>query len=214
MTLGQAKRFYEQDLKKYQLENNEEFLTWLKKSIDEGYNCFLDLEQIQELINYISYWYEMKYPERELEKSDGIINLEFQDINKISDIMTIRQLLYRLPHDQLCLMECGYRAKGWGRKPIFQKGKETGHESIIFMEIGKKIIKPDKIEASYFLISANHYTGKVFLDQELGKYIDKELILDELLNVLSNNYKDELDLNKLKENVYNHNYDIELRKNF
>lgn len=216
MTIAQAERFYEQDTKDYEIEKNKDFLTWLKTSIKDGYHCFIKTEELQELINGIVNWYEIKYPERELEYFEGTRHMDFQDIRRISDVMNIRQLLFRLPHNQLCLMECGYRAKGWGQHPIYENGKEIGWEAQIFMRISRKNEeKSDSLlgKAPYFLLHADHMTGKVSKDYELEEYLDSEenLNLDELLSIFKEKYTDELDFTELKESVYDHNCDMELR---
>ena len=66
MTIAQAERFYETDTKEYEIEKNKEFLNWLENSISNGYYCYIGLEELQELIDNIVKWYEIKYPEREL----------------------------------------------------------------------------------------------------------------------------------------------------
>lgn len=71
MTIAQAERFYGQDTKDYEIEKNKDFLTWLKTSIKDGYHCFIEAEELQELIDSIVNWYEIKYPERELEYFEG-----------------------------------------------------------------------------------------------------------------------------------------------
>ena len=43
-------------------------------------------EELQELIDSVVNWYEIKYPERELEYFEGIKNMNFQDIRRISDV--------------------------------------------------------------------------------------------------------------------------------
>ena len=216
MTIAQSGRFYEQDTKDYEIEKNKDFLTWLKTSIKDGYHCFVETEELQELIDNIVNWYEIKYPERDFEYSEGTRYINFQDIKKISDGMNIRQLLYRLPHNQLCLMGCGYRAKGWGQRPVYENGKECGWKIQIFMSIKEK----NKEEcdswlgrASYFLLHADHMTGEVSKDCELKEYVDtKENIgLDELLSIFNEKYTDKLDFTELKESVYDHNCDMELR---
>lgn len=216
MTIAQAERFYEQDTKDYEIEKNKDFLTWLKTSIKDGYHCFIKTEELQELIDGIVNWYEIKYPERELEYFEGTRHMDFQDIRRISDVMNIRQLLFRLPHNQLCLMECGYRAKGWGQHPIYENGKEIVWEAQIFMRISRKNEKKsDSLlgKAPYFLLNADHMTGKVSKDYELEEYLDSEenLNLDELLSIFKEKYTDELDFTELKESVYDHNCDMELR---
>lgn len=216
MTIAQAERFYEKDTKDYEIEKNKDFLTWLKISIKDGYHCFMKTEELQELIDSVVNWYEIKYPERELEYFEGPKHLGFQDIRKISDVMDIRQLLFRLPHNQLCLMECGYRAKGWGQYPIYENGKEIDLKVQIFMKINKKNkeeCNPWYGETTYFLLHADHMTGEVSNDYELEEYLDSEenLNLDELLSIFKEKYTDELDFTELKESVYDHNCDMELR---
>lgn len=191
-------------------------MTWLKTSIKDGYHCFIKTEELQELIDSIVNWYEIKYPERELEYFEGTRHMNFQDIRRISDAMDIRQLLFRLPHNQLCLMECGYRAKGWGQHPIYENGKEISWKAQIFMSINRKNEEEsDSLlgKAPYFLLRADHMTGEVSNDYELEEYLDSEenLNLDELLSIFKEKYTDELDFTELKESVYDHNCDIELR---
>ena len=138
MTIPEAERFYKQDTKNYEIEKNIYFLNWLKISIANGYNCFIDTKELQELIDTIVTWYEIKYPERELEYFEGTRDIDFQNIKRISNIMSIRQLLYRLPHNQLCLIECGYRAKGWGQHQVYEKDKKVSWKTSIFMRINRK----------------------------------------------------------------------------
>lgn len=216
MTIAQAERFYEQDTKDYEIEKNKDFLNWLRASIEDGYHCFMETEELQELINSIVNWYEIKYPERELEYFEGTRHMNFQDIRRISDVMDIRQLLFRLPHNQLCLMECGYRAKGWGQHPIYENGKKIGWKVQIFMSINRKNEEKSDLwlgKAPYFLLHADHMTGEVSKDYELEEYIDNDenINLDELLSIFNKKYIDELDFTELKESVYDHNCDMELR---
>ena len=194
MTIAEAERFYGQDKKDYEIENNKEFLTWLKTSIKDGYHCFIKPEELQELIDSIVNWYEIKYPERELEYFEGIRYINFKDIRRISDVMDIRQLLFRLPHNQLCLMECGYRARGYGQYPIYDNGKEIGWKTQIFMRICRKNEKEYEDEKTpYFLLHADYMTGEVLNDYELEEYLDSEerISLDELLSIFNERYTDE-----------------------
>ena len=216
MTIAEAERFYEKDTKDYEIEKNKDFLTWLKTSIKNGYHCFMKIEELQELIDSVVNWYEIKYPERELEYFEGTRHLGFQGIRRISDVMDIRQLLFRLPHNQLCLMECGYRAKGWGQYPIYENGKEIDLKVQIFMKINKKNkeeCNPWYGGTTYFLLQADYMTGEVLNYYELEDYIDNEenISLDELLSVFNEKYSNELDFTELTESVYDHNCDMELR---
>lgn len=215
MTIAQAERFYEQDTKDYEIEKNKEFLNWLKNTIDNGYHCFIETEELQKLIDNIVNWYEIKYPERELEYFEGNTYMNFQDIKRISDVMNIRQLLYRLSHNQLCLMECGYRAKGWGQQPIYENCKVVGCKVQISMHINRKKEECNPLwkKTPYFLLHADYMTGDVSKDYELEEYLDSEesITLDELLLIFNEKYSDELDFIELKESVYDHNIDMELR---
>ena len=92
MTIAQAKKFYEQDQKKYDISKNKELLTWLKNAIENGYHTFTDIECLQELIDTIVYWYEIKYPEREMEFYEGTKYTNFENIRTLSKEMNLKQL--------------------------------------------------------------------------------------------------------------------------
>ncbi len=214
MTIVQAEKFYEQDAKDYELENNREFLNWLNERIDEGYHSFMSVEGLQNLIDKIANWYEIKYPEKELEYMEGIRYNKFQDITPLSDVMDINQLFYRLSHFQLNLMECAYRATGWGQQPVYENGKEVDWKAQVFMRINKKGIaefSPGK--TPYFLLRADCMTGEVAPNLETDDYLDREekVTLEELLTHFSENFSDELDFTELKNCVYDHQIDMELR---
>ena len=215
MTIKQAERFYEQDRKDYDIKKNKDFLNWLKDSIANGYYCYLKIDELQELIDYIVRWYEVRYPERELEYYDGFRQMGFDDIRSISNVMDIKQLLFRLPDKQLYLMKSGYRARAGGQKFIYENGKIVGSKPYISMRINRKNYREDEYTYDpYFLISAEYMTGKVLNNYELEKYLDikKDLYLDELLDIFNKKYNDLLDLTELKRCIYNHSCDIELRK--
>ena len=55
MTFKEAENFYKQDEKKYDIENNKEFLKWFKDSIKKGYHYFTDIEDLQQKIDEIVY---------------------------------------------------------------------------------------------------------------------------------------------------------------
>lgn len=222
MTIAQSERFYEQDLKKYNVAKNKELLTWLKGITKNGYYPFIDIEELQQLINNIVYWYEMKYPEREMQFYEGTIDIRFKNIETLSKVMDIQQLMYRLPHNQLCLMQCNYRSNGGGLADIYNDKREIiGHKAELFMSIYRKNCKRyDELGVSFsliklpsFLLIADADGGKVNIDHDLKEYVNKESItLDELLVLFKEKYSDELDFTKLEECIYEHNCDIELRR--
>jgi hypothetical protein len=217
MLFAHFDKFYEQDTKEYEIKNNKDFLNLLKYMIDNGYHSPINIGEMQELINNIANWYEIKYPERELEHFEGTRYMNFQDIKRISNVMNIRQLLFRLPHNQLCLMESGYRAKYLGQHSIYENNKEVGLEVQIFIKIyrkNKEECNPLWGKSSYFFLEANQLTGKIFKDHELEEYIDGEeaVNLDDILEIFTEDFDDELDFTELEECVFDHNCDIELRR--
>ena len=215
MKTTQLERFYKCDMKKYEIEKNKEFLIWLKKAVKKGYYCFITLKELQELVDNIVNWYEFKYPEIEPGYFEETEHIDLQKNKKFSDEMSIRQLLLRLPHNQSCLMKCGYRARGWSQYPIRKDNGEVYWKSQIFLRIDRKNVRNTLHgKTPYFLIHADEKTGNVFKDYELKEYLNnKENIkLDKLLKIFNQTYTSELDFTELKECIYDHNCDVELRQ--
>lgn len=217
MTIAEAERFYKQDLKKYDIAKNRELLSWLKESIKNGYHSFIDIQELQEMIDNIVYWYEMKYPERELEYYEGTRYFNFEEMEPLSKKMDLKQLMYRLPHNQLCLMECDYRSNGGGIRDVYDEdGNVIGHKTILFMRIDRKNALEDPFsmcgKVSDFLLRADTDTGIVDVDCFLDDYVDIQgITLDEVLTIFKEKYSEELDFKKLELCILDHNCDIELR---
>lgn len=217
MTIVQAERFYEKDSKKYEVLKNKELLSWLENRVKNGYQPFIDIEGLQGLIDNITNWYEIKYPEREMEFYEGIKYFDFENIKSLSKLMDIKQLMYRLPHEELCLMECDYRSTGFSRKSIYGDNNEiTGHKSVLFMSIHRKNIESNQFLMSSklpdFLLYADADSGKVEIDCNLKSYVNTDNItLDELLNLFKEKYSEDFSFTELERCVYAHNCDIELR---
>lgn len=216
MTFKEAENFYKQDEKKYDIENNKEFLKWFKDSIKKGYHYFNDIEDLQQLIDNITTWYEMKYPERELEFYEGVRYFNFKNMLPLSRYMNIEQLLYRLPHDQLLLLECSYRA-GAGYHCFYNVNGEKTCVDMIGISIYKKdnfdgYCEEYHVKSQQFLLSAEEKTGKVDVDTTLKKYVNNDSInLEEVLDLFKTKYNDILDFKELEDCIYDHNCDFELR---
>ena len=211
MTIAQAERFYEQDSKKYEVLKNKELLSWLKNSVKNGYHPFIDIEGLQKLVDDITNWYEIKYPEREMEFYEGIGYSDFENMKSLSKLMNIKQLMYRLPREQLYLMECDYRSTGQGFRNVYDdKNEIVAEKPILFMSIYRKNIESSIVPN--FLLHADNDSGKVEIDYNLKDYVNTDSItLDELLNLFKEKYSEEFSFTELEKCVYDHNCDVELR---
>ncbi|MBE6153118.1 MAG: hypothetical protein E7166_02665 [Firmicutes bacterium] len=202
MTIAEAKNFYNQDKKEYIIKSNKEFLKWFNSKIKNGYYAYTKISELQNTVDMITSWYEFKYPERELERYEGVFYPAFEQIKPLSKNMDFNQLMFRLPHTELCLIECGYRSTGWGIDNIF-------------MSIKNKIPN-ENYDLNYidsFLLRANPDNGKVEIDYYIKKITDKtDITLDELLEIFEHTKEQNWDYSTLKESVYNHIVDMKLRK--
>ena len=214
MTIAQARKFYEQDQREYNLEENKEFLSWFKDKIKNDYYPFIEIEELQELINNITYWYEIKYPEREFEFEEGIKNLDFKSITPLSKSMNIYQLTYRLSDDQLCLINGEYRSNCGGIRNIYNGGSKVVDQKAVLYIVIKQINNNYNANGiNNNLIICAYPNGEVIINDSLKKYVDKERInLDELLSLFEEKYSHNLDFSVLKADVDDHNCDLELRK--
>ena len=224
MNYNQRQVFYKKDEHKYIVKENHKFLAWYNRRIDEGYSCYIKLDEIQELIDNLATWYNLKYPERELDYYDGIYYTNFTDIRSISKYMDFRQLLFRLPDHQSSLIECEYRARGWGNSAIKENGQIVGYKPQIFMTINKKNYKKPESVFDYsqgmpfIIIDADPKTGVVEQHSEIRKYINnkyinkyKNMTIEQLLLILEARCNDVLEFEEIKQTVYDHNIDLELR---
>ena len=214
MTIAQARKFYEQDQREYNLEENKEFLSWFKDKIKNDYYPFIEIEELQELINNITYWYEIKYPEREFEFEEGIKNLDFKSIAPLSKSMNIYQLMYRLSDDQLCLINGEYRSNCGGIRNIYNGGSKVVDQKAVLYIVIKQINNNYNANGiNNNLIICAYPNGEVIINDDLKKYDDKERInLDELLSLFEEKYSQNLDFSVLKADVDDHNCDLELRE--
>ena len=196
----------------YNLKNNKEFLNWLNSKIKNGYDNFIDIDQIQELIDKITYWYEIKYPDN---RKKWIYRINyFEDVNKLSKKMSVRQFLNRITEEQLQLLTCPYRAENYRMNYIIdEKNNEVDAKTIIRLGVKEKPNK--KLKRNYtnkFLVSIDAMSGQVDVDDNLKKYVDYDIDIDELYFLFLQKYNNSLEFSQLEDCVYNHNCDVELRK--
>lgn len=216
MTLEELRRFYEQDKEEYIIAKNKEFLNWLMGAIDNSYLPSISINSLQELIDNIASWYEIKYPEREMELSRNR-DIDFERINSLNDlskVMNIRQLIFRLPPDQLRFIKCFYRSIGCISRDIHDDvvyndfGEMVGHKTFLFMPIKIKGVEDTPFtvngELTAFKLFADPNNGQVDVNYDLKDYIsDKKITLDELLSVFKEKYNDKLEFTNLEECIYN-----------
>ena len=217
MLAQELNNFYKHDLKKYNLETNKDFLDTFKNMIIHGYAPLMEIDELQRLIDYITSWYEIKYPEREL--NDGFLDNDFMIIESLKEVMGISQLLYRLSYKQKSLIECKYRGDIY-QYPILENKKIISWNQFLRISINYKNINKDNLIDSfieygllpYFIIDIDIIDGKIIKNSAISKFVqDKEVFyVDDLLEIF-NKYENELDLTNLKRCLYNHKCDIIIR---
>lgn len=207
MTIKEAENFYREDKKEYILTNKTIINNWIKEIYEKeklrlkevkypenyGYavknmltninETINDIKKLQELIDFITIWYEIKYS-----------NNFFEIFNNVSynlmKTMTVDELLERLDDEQLDIMLCNYRGGTWGKGPVIINDKKISDYSIyISMDI-KRTINGLNCD-SYASLNADEKTGLISLGYTgLEKYINKKytkkgyITLEELYNEL------------------------------
>ena len=212
MTKDELKNFYNNDLKKYDLKENTYFKVMFNRLLEEGYNLFIGLDEMQDLIDRLTFWYEIKYPEREFDFYDGKIVQDFAFKKELSDLMDINQLFFRLTDNQVKFLKGNYRSKIEKEYPIYEEGKKIAVSKKVYFKINRN--SNDKYYSKHkdFIISADAISGKVDSDYETLKYIDNDdITLNDLFQVFSENYADCLDFLELDQALKNNYVDNYLR---
>lgn len=212
MTKDELKNFYNNDLKKYDLKENTYFKVMFNRLLDEGYDLFIGLDEMQDLIDRLFTWYEIKYPEREFDFYDGKIVQDFAFKKELSDLMDINQLFFRLTDNQIKFLKGNYRSKIEKEYPIYEEGKKKGVSKKVYFKINRNSNDKYYLKHKDFIISADAISGKVDSDYETLKYIDNDNItLNDLFQVFSENYADCLDFQELEKALKNNYVDNYLR---
>ena len=212
MTKDELKNFYNNDLKKYDLKENTYFKVMFNRLLDEGYDLFIGLDEMQDLIDRLFTWYEIKYPEREFDFYDGKIVQDFAFKKELSDLMDINQLFFRLTDNQIKFLKGNYRSKIEKEYPIYEEGKKIGVSKKVYFKINRNSNDKYYLKHKDFIISADAISGKVDSDYETLKYIDNDdITLNDLFQVFSENYADCLDFLELEQALKNNYVDNYLR---
>ena len=207
MNFDDLSRFYKEDKKEYDLENNLVFLKWFYKKIKMGYSSYMSVSSLQAFIDKLDLWYRFKYPERKLIEEEGFIEKEFNGIVNVTSSLDHKQLRYQLSYNELKLLDSYYRSNN-GYSIV---GRNNVTNEYITFNIYKKHISKDFVTDNEFQLSALSTNGKI-KDEDLTTILPKEkkLTLDEMYKILKDNH--DYDVSELQRILFIHNTDLELRE--
>ena len=99
----------EKDNKEYNLAENEKIQAWLELKEKMGYIPEITMEELQDLMDKLVFWYELKYPNFMLDDSYLACNNPpnpkmKKQVETLSEHMTFDQLMNRLTYNQYCFL--------------------------------------------------------------------------------------------------------------
>ena len=200
------KKFYKYDKKEYIVKKNRDFNSFYRK-YDDGFRNAISLDEIQDLIDKIVIWYEIKYPEFEIYTIEGIRYSEFKDIPNLTKKLDFSQFIPRVSCKQRHLLRCSYRGNCYvgdclGRSMTCIDIRSTSPSEMVGMH------------NTLFSINVDLYTGKILNLSDLREHVyflEGDLSLSELLMIFDTKYKGEYDYSSLVRCLYYYNTDVELR---
>lgn len=233
MTIKEAENFYKQDNKEYNLTSKEIIKDWINDIIEiekinilnvkypenymhtlvsvikNIYNSIKDIKELQELIDFLTIWYEIKYSNKYFEG--------YKTSLKLQNAMSYKEMLERLNDKNEDLMLCNYRSGGWSALPIIINDKVISEDSIFFgIDIKNNI---NGLKTDYYIsINADSKTGLLSLKyNRIGNFIDKKykeqgfITLEELYNELEK-CNEEIEYNSLKKTILDKKLREKIRK--
>ena len=95
--------------KEYDLATNEKIEAWLELKEKMGYIPEITIEELQDLMDKLVFWYELKYPDFILDDSYLACNDPAdpemkEQVEALSEHMTFDQLMNRLTYNQYCFL--------------------------------------------------------------------------------------------------------------
>lgn len=198
---------------KKKLENEKEIKEL--KSIKKSFKLYYDYD-VNHLVDFIVNWYEMKYPERDFDRIEGINDFDFNNLDCISENMDFNQLLYRLPYNYLDIINLKYEGNGFHYHIRTNEKNKVLTKKETFVRIYKKAEIDSDIyccKPPYFILNADYISGVVNREYEVDKYIDNDgdITLEEVLAIFEEKYSDILDFSELKKCVNKHKEKSKLR---
>ena len=195
MTIEEKDRFYKTDLKQYVIHENSEFILWLENNKrNENYIPIMDNDKIQYFINYLTKWYELKYPEKYFYYDDSnLFEMKINCLKKIKKNLDFNCLKSRLFEYGLDLLNCDYR------EDISIDKIDIIHK--LDLELRKKILQ---LVALKILYSEN-------AEPEIG-YARAKKFINEFNRTIPNLKLSSIEINKIVHNDYTKNSNVELPK--
>lgn len=192
MTIKEAEEFYKNDTKDYRLKENPKFISWFRKTY-KNVHPYLNIDEVQKLVDKVINWYEIKFPNRFLETFNGVINSQFENIENIEKHLTLEQLKYRLHHGELQTLNCYYRSGcGGGDSILIDVTINNTNVNIFASQEGT-------VRPNYIL-------------EYIVSEIDKPMTLEQLYNTLVGLNLKNSDLSNLKRCIDIHDKDMNLKK--
>lgn len=189
MTTKEVENFYKLDKKEYNLTTKniilnciidiiekeklklknikypEDSIYALKNTIKGIYNSIEDVKELQELIDFLTIWYEIKYPNSFFKTSN---NTSY----KLTNAMNFEELLQRLDNNKKDFILCNYRTYGWSSTPIIINGETISDESIFICIDIKSVVNELN----------NDYIIAIYADKKTGLLKTKHIGLENLIN--------------------------------
>lgn len=88
MTLEEQEKFFEDDKGDYKVDTNNNFLGWYRLKLNTGYNPYLYVDDIQNLVDKIKVFYEETYLDENLKNQTA----NKQNIDKLKSLLTINEV--------------------------------------------------------------------------------------------------------------------------
>ncbi len=198
------RNYYKRDRKKYEVKNNEDFLKWYYLSIQNGakLSYHINLEDFQMLIDTLTNWYQLKYPDYLLEPypnnpwGERLRTMNHSNIG-------VEEMLIRLPLKQLIIMDCEYGM--------------TGNASGNYREIenGRKVAKcwigfnlyDKEDDRKNYPILVEPDTGRI-IDSRITSFVNQNI--ETIYQYLKEN-PSRFDYHELENVIENNHFLIELR---
>lgn len=181
----------------YIVRKNPKFLTQYNAMIKKNFDTILDLDEIQTFIDTVTQFFEFKYPSQMLDKV-GWVSLnddpELGSCIKLSKLLDIKQLQYRLNQKQRNFLECSYA----GMITLSQRRNNSS------LMIPDRCVQIDSI-------------GKIsefdLMDLKEAEFLDdiQQIENVEDLYEACQNSTQMIDYQNLERHIYNHKGNISLR---